>query len=75
VPAPPDRYRHITAAEAETTLGVPSATVRAWAARGKLHSVGKERDGSLWYRLEDVLRLATLRHSRRRSPVCNNDGT
>lgn len=75
MPAPPDHYRHITATEAASTLGIPSATIRAWAARGKLYSVGKQRDRTLWYRLEDVLRLAALRHSRSRSAVCNNDDT
>lgn len=50
--------RVITAAEAEQYLGIPAATVRKWASRGRVHSVGIAHRGQRWYRLRDILDLA-----------------
>jgi len=67
---PPDR-RRITARQAETQLGVPASTIRAWASKSKqrLYAVGIDPWGRKLYRLSDVLALrdATRRrtyHSR-----------
>lgn len=55
-----DHYRHITAPEAQATLGIPAATLRSWVHRHRLLPVGDERDGTrrMRYRLADVLALA-----------------
>ena len=58
-----DSRRVITATEAQASLGIPASTVRSWAWRGKLHAVSIGEDGQSWYRLEDVLALASLRRS------------
>ena len=66
---PDDARRHITAREAEEQLGIPSGTVRAWASQRKLFAVSIARDGSRWYLLAEVLKLAEsttrrVRHTR-----------
>lgn len=50
--------RVITATEAQTYLGIPAATVRQWAHRGRIHAVAIARRGQRWYRLADILDLA-----------------
>lgn len=62
---PPDEYRHITAAEAQAYWGIPAGTVWSWASRRKLLAIAQEPDGTRWYRLADVLRLAARRRPRR----------
>ena len=49
--------RVITAPEAQRELGVPAATVRSWAHRGKLYAVGIGESRERWYKLSDVLAL------------------
>jgi hypothetical protein len=55
----PDDRRVITAPEAERHLGIKAATVRKWASRRRIHVVSIGRDGTRWYRLDQVLELAT----------------
>ncbi|WP_166345076.1 helix-turn-helix domain-containing protein [Phytoactinopolyspora limicola] len=43
-------------------LGVPVATIRSWANRGKIHPVGKDRRGRTLYDPAEVTRHA--RHAR-----------
>lgn len=55
---PPDDHRTITATEAQRYLGIKADRVRKWASRRHLYAVSIGPDGSRWYRLEDILRLA-----------------
>jgi len=62
-----DKVRHLfTAAEAQTWLGIPAGTVRAWAAREKLWSFGLDEQGRPMY---DRDHLVALRDSRKRKAV------
>ena len=58
---PPDDRRTITATEAEQSLGIPASRVRKWASRRLLFAVSIGHDGQRWYRLDQVLELATRR--------------
>ena len=49
--------RLLSAAEAERHLGIPSATVRSWALRGKLLSSGLDRSGRPLYAEANLLTL------------------
>jgi hypothetical protein len=63
---PPDDRRRITAREAETELGVPASTIRAWASASKqrLYAIGIDLKGRKLYRLSDVLTLRDATHRR-----------
>lgn len=52
-----DDERPVSAAEAARALGVRPGTVRSWASRGLLHSMGDDRSGRALYRLGNVRRL------------------
>jgi hypothetical protein len=56
---PPLDRRVITATEAEQSLGIKASRVRKWASRRRLFAVSIAPDGSRWYKLSDVLELAT----------------
>lgn len=59
-----DKVRHLfTAAEAQTWLGIPAGTVRAWAKREKLWSFGLDEQGRPMY---DRDHLVALRDARRK---------
>lgn len=54
--------RHLfTAAEAETVLGIPAATIRSWARRQRLWSAGIDERGYPMYDRDDLRRLAEAR--------------
>lgn len=57
----PDDRRTITATEAQNCLGIPATRVRKWASRRRISAVSIGRDGQRWYRLDQVLELATRR--------------
>lgn len=71
----PDDRRVITAKEAETYLGIPASSIRAWASTQHLYPVSIGPRGERWYPLSEVLALAALkprrtRHTRPRRAVC-----
>lgn len=54
--------RHLfTAAEAETWLGIPAATVRSWARREQVWSYGLTEAGKPMYDRNDLVRLRDRR--------------
>jgi hypothetical protein len=62
-----DKVRHLfTAAEAQTWLGIPAGTVRAWAKREKLWSFGLDECGRPMY---DRDHLVALRDVRKRKVI------
>jgi hypothetical protein len=69
----PDDRRKVTAREAQTELGVPTGTIRAWASASKqrLYAVGIDTRGRKLYRLSDVLALrdATRRRTHHTRPT------
>lgn len=58
---PPDDRRTITAVEAQHTLGIKATRVRQWASRRLIFAVSIGPDGQRWYRLDQILQLATRR--------------
>lgn len=60
-----DPRRRITAAEAPAVVGVPEGTVRSWASRGLVYSVGVDPNGRPLYTVTD---LEQLRDRPRRGP-------
>lgn len=60
-----DRRRRIAAHESMRWTGVPAATVRVWAYRGRLHSVGLDTRGYPLYRVVDVIALRNMQGVRR----------
>jgi len=59
-----DERRVITAKEAEAELGIPSGTIRGWAAAGRLFARSIGPDRQRWYLLSDVLALAATTRRR-----------
>lgn len=49
-------------------LDINAATIRSWAARGRLTAAGKAPGGALLYPIEAVVTLATTRPGRRSRP-------
>ena len=58
--------RVITAREAESMLGIPASSIRAWASQQRLFAVSIDADGSRWYLLADVLALREMTRRRAR---------
>jgi len=72
---PDDDRRVITALEAEEQLGIPSGSIRGWATKQQLFPVSIGRDGSSWYLLAEVLKLAeaTRRRAKHTRPSRRRD--
>jgi DNA-binding transcriptional MerR regulator len=68
--------RHITAREAQESLGIPAGTIRGWASKGLLLAVQTDENREQGYRLKDVLDLAasTKRRSRHARPSRRRNG-
>lgn len=61
----PDPRRRIAAYEAPAVLGIPEGTVRSWASRGLVYSIGVDEQHRPLYAVTD---LARLRDRPRRGP-------
>jgi DNA-binding transcriptional MerR regulator len=64
--------RLVSAAEAARLTGIPAGTIRHWAARQRLFSVGLDKDGRPLYRLSEIKALRAATRRRRRRSLTND---
>lgn len=65
-----DRVLHLfTAAEAETVLGIPAATVRSWARRERIYAFGLDEANRPMYDRDHLVTMRDARQYREASLV------